>query len=170
MAKRNTKFKPGNNGNVEQRKRNREKLKASIPPCPPSYSFMRAAWDQLAEKALRGCDKSLHKLWEIAEREVGQGGKSGEAINTDRRPIANNNLPPACRALRESLDIDIAYIVQRHEMGLPESEPERLLAETSLAIRDSGLKGRAARRGEQIAKAWKQAMELLDSEESNGKE
>lgn len=160
MAK-DTRFKPGNDGGAKSRKEKdleREGYIAQIlSGIPPHKSHLTPIAKALSDKALRGDDKAMDKLLSLIGDIEGDEPAQGDSLR--KRPIGNDNLPQACRALREALDIDIAVIVQRYEMGLPSSEAEQLLAKTSLAVRDSGLKGRAAQRGERIAKAWREAWE-----------
>jgi len=132
---------------------------------------MEAAWRRLGEKALKGEEKALFKMFDLVDKHHGpSAGRSKEADSLDRRPVSNDNLPPSCRKLREELDLNIAYVLQRYEMGLPCSEEEKLLARTTLAIRDSGMKSLAVKRYERIAKAWEKGMTEIAAEDGHAKE
>lgn len=161
MAK-DTRFKKGDLTPHKLRKekelRRKENIANLLSNIPTDKSHIIPFVTPLAEKALDGDKQAFDELKAMGVLDVSPETTT-DTDSLKRRPIGNDNLPPACRSLREALDIDIAVIVQRYEMGLPSSEAEQLLAKTSLAVRDSGLKGRAAQRGERIAKAWREAWE-----------
>lgn len=128
--------------------------------CPQSLidGGMEGVWQALARRAVSGDKSAQSELIRWYKHESGSGGAVGMAEAAlalaggvcppalpVARPAQPGGLPPGSVALLAELDLEIAYVVRRYEMGLPCHDVEILLAETQLATDAGDTHGRTRR-------------------------
>ena len=119
-------------------------------PCP--HPMFENIWVSLAEtvedtsatnnERLGGVDRMLQMIDKYGIKPIPD---DEDVAKRDDADINYSKLPAACQDLVRELDANIGYLVYRYECGFPCTDPEMLAAVTAIAVRDKGVKSRAAR-------------------------
>lgn len=108
---------------------------------------MGGLWLDQVKLAKKGNQQALTKVWELLEK-YGGDPKKADSDAVDHR---YDGFPDEVADLLRELDMGIADVVHRYELGFCCEDIEILIAETAIAVREGGARCAAVQRWRRVA-------------------
>lgn len=157
-------FLPGNQAAVGRAQPERPEKPEDV-PCPEGLKArgLEGAWVDLVKQSKKGNHSATSKLVEWS-KEFGGDISKADSDAVDHR---YDGFPDEVADLLRELDMGIADVVHRYELGFVCEDIEILIAETAIAVREGGARCAAVQRWRRVAI---EAVRKLEEQKGNDDE